>query len=138
MLVLYIDYPTTQIVIHLGLCMFILLWHLILWPYKSNMINFFYVFNEVILIIVGCMMFLFLDPALPENQANMYGYLMIIIVVLSIIVNWGVILPAKFMEGIDAFKEMIKKRDDKVRYEIEKKYLVFDSEYDQNMNEVIG
>jgi len=33
---------------------------------------------------------------------------------------------------------MIKKRDDKIRYEIEKKYLVFDSEYDQNMNEVIG
>ena len=64
------------------------------------MINFFYVFNEVILIIVGCMMFLFLDPSLPESQANMYGYLMIIIVVLSIIVNWGVILPAKFMEGI--------------------------------------
>ena len=83
-------------------------------------------------------MFLFLDPALSESQANMYGYLMIIVVILAIIINWGVILPAKILEGIQEFKNMIKKRDDKIRYEIEKKYLMFDSEYDQNINEVIG
>lgn len=46
------------------------------------------------------MMFLFIDPSLPESQANMYGYLMIIVVILSIIINWGVILPAKLLEGI--------------------------------------
>lgn len=99
-LIILIDHPRMQIWIHIGCSVFILLWHLILRPYKENIINVFYVFNEAVLIVVGFMMFLFLDPAMPENEANMYGYLMIIVVVLAIIINWGVILPAKVMEGI--------------------------------------
>ena len=92
------------------------MWHLILRPYKQSILNIFYVFNEAVLIVVGFMMFLFLDPAMAESEANMYGYLMIVIVVLAIIINWAVILPSKILEGIEALKEMIRKRDDKVRY----------------------
>lgn len=72
---------------------------------------------------------------MPEKEANLYGYLMIIILVLAIIINWAVILPSKIMEGIESLKDIIRKRDDKIRYQIEKKYLMFDSEYDQNINE---
>ena len=115
-LTILINYPRMQIWLHIGLSFFILMWHLILRPYKQSILNIFYVFNEAVLIVVGFMMFLFLDPAMAESEANMYGYLMIVIVVLAIIINWAVILPSKILEGIEALKEMIRKRDDKVRY----------------------
>ena len=80
------------------------------------MLNFFYVFNELVLIIAGCIMMLFLDASMPEDESNLYGYLLIVIVVLAIIINWSVILPSKIMEGIQSLKLTIKKRDDKIRY----------------------
>lgn len=56
---------------------------------------------------------------------------MIAVVVLAIVINWCVILPSKILDGIQTLKDLIKKRDDQIRYQIEKKYLMFDSEYDQ-------
>jgi len=57
---------------------------------------------------------------------------MITIVVLAIIINWAVILPLKIFEGIEIIKQMIRKRDEKIRYQIEKKYLMFES--DKNLS----
>ena len=82
-------------------------------------------------------MILFLDSKMPEQQANMYGYLMIALLVGAIIINWSVILPSKVIEGIAAIQEMIKKRDDTIRYKIEKKYLVHDAD-DIDINEFVN
>ena len=65
---------------------------------------------------------------MPESQSMLYGWLMIAILVFTIAMNWGVILPSKIIEGIAGLKLKIKLRDDKVRYQIEKKYLVFEGE----------
>ncbi|CDW91190.1 UNKNOWN [Stylonychia lemnae] len=131
------DYPRAQLMVYIGSSSFILLWHLILQPYESNMLNFFNIFNELVLLLCGCIMILFLDAAMPEKEANLYGYLMITIVVLAIIINWAVILPSKVIEGIESVKLMIRHRDDKIRYQIEKKYLMFESDFDQTGDLII-
>eukprot|EP00347_Sterkiella_histriomuscorum_P000767 403374579 len=131
------DYPKIQLFIYLSSCIFIFLWHLILRPYKDSMLNFFYVFNELVLIICGCIMMLFLDSSMSEKESNLYGYLMIVIVVLAIVINWLVILPSKIMDVIQSLRDLIKKRDDQIRYQIEKKYLMQDSEYDQTVTQIV-
>lgn len=64
---LLIEQPGLQIVVFLITCAASLLQHAIIKPFKDDMLNFFYVFNDFMLIILGIIMIQFLDNKLPET-----------------------------------------------------------------------
>jgi len=75
------------------------------------MLNFFYTFNEFILLIVELLLLMFLDSSMPEDEQNLYGWMVVGCIMLAVIVNWGIILPTKLIEGFYTVRSIIDKRD---------------------------
>lgn len=69
-------------------------------PYKQKILNVFTILNEGVLFVVGCYLFIFINPDLKESTQNLYGWIIIAIVVFMAIVNMGFIIPYKIVEAV--------------------------------------
>ena len=68
------EYNMPQAIAFLILMASVFLYTVIVRPYKMSIINFFMVFNEGALMILGIMNFLFINPITSEQKNTIYGW----------------------------------------------------------------
>ena len=61
--------------------------------------------NEVFMFVIGSYLFIFLDDSISETQSKFYGWVIIAIVVIQVLINISIMFPYKIYEFLSVYKE---------------------------------
>ena len=101
--------------------------HIKLKPFKEKIVNIFYIINEFFVLAIALLVIIFLDTSMTEDEAKSFGWIMIGLVCLCALFNWGLILPVQIKFLCSKCIRNCKLRDEKIRAGVEKKFLLKDS-----------
>eukprot|EP00347_Sterkiella_histriomuscorum_P023682 403333754 len=113
---------------------FIMGWHLVLRPFQNKLTNMIVMLNEMLLSGVCIICLQFVDETFHEDDANQWGYALILLVTSIIILNSILIIPVLCKKTYDRIKLWLDVRDERIRLECEKKYLITGAEKDLFIN----
>ena len=108
------DFTTHQWILIMILCLWIFAYQFRCMPYKSKLQNFICWFNEGILFVYSCLMFVFLDNR-DANKLKTTGYICVFLIAMFFLVNWIIIWPVMIYKSYISFKNYSKKVYDKWR-----------------------
>eukprot|EP00347_Sterkiella_histriomuscorum_P010294 403376857 len=114
MLVLFANQPIYQIICMSVTALVMIIYVVVIKPQKEKIMIILTSLGEIVLLFLHMFSYVFIDENLPEEKANQYGYLILVVVGLYILANWVVIITITVKQMKQKWRDFKQGRVDRV------------------------
>ncbi|CDW89486.1 UNKNOWN [Stylonychia lemnae] len=125
-LVLFAEKPKEQAIFMAMTAVIMIIYVVLVKPQKDKVMIILTAVGELLIFFLHLFSLVFLDETLPEDKANQYGWFLIVLIGMYILVNWVIILSFTIRQMMDNFKINKKKKQElKLKQEQDQEYQIW-------------